>query len=52
MTVNQERTSLIGVDQLLLVIAITIYPDSNEDEIAMFIYNEGGGIYPNSTISR
>jgi hypothetical protein len=34
------------------VLAITIYPDSNEDKIATFIYNEGGGIYPNSTISN
>jgi hypothetical protein len=51
-TGNQERSSLVGADQLLLVLAITIYPDSNEDEIATFIYNEGGGLYPNSTISN
>jgi hypothetical protein len=44
-TGNQERSSLVGVDQLLLVLAITIYPDSNEDKIATFIYNEGGGLY-------
>jgi hypothetical protein len=49
-TGNQERSSLVGVNQLLLVLAITIYPDSNEDEIATFIYNKGGGLYPNSTI--
>mgnify|MGYP000635969214 CR=1 FL=1 len=51
-TGNRERSSIVGFDQLLLVLAITIYPDSNEDEIATFIYNEGGGLYPNSTISR
>jgi hypothetical protein len=51
-TGNQERTSLIGVDQLLLVLAITIYPDGTEDEMATFIYNEGGGLYLNSTISK
>ena len=51
-TGNQERSSLVGADQLLLVLAITIYPDSNEDEIATFIYNEGGGLYPNSTLSN
>jgi hypothetical protein len=50
-TGNQEKSSLVGVDQLLLVLAITIYPDSNEDKITTFIYNEGGGLYPNSTIS-
>jgi hypothetical protein len=51
-TGNQEWSSLVGVDQLLLVPAIRIYPDSNEDKIATFIYNEGGGLYPNSTIFR
>jgi hypothetical protein len=34
------------------VLAITIYPDSYEDKIATFIYNQGGGLYPNLTISR
>jgi hypothetical protein len=52
-TGNQERSCLVGVDQLLLVLAITIYPDTtNEDKIATFIYNQSGGLYPNSTISR
>jgi hypothetical protein len=51
-TRNKERSSLIGVDQLLLVLAITSYPDSNEDEIATFIYKGGDGLYPKLTISR
>lgn len=43
---------LPGVDQLLLALAITIYPETTEDEIATFTYKKGGGLYPNSTISR
>ena len=52
MTGNRETNKIVGVDQLLLVLAITIYPDTTLDEIATFVYNEGGGLYPNSTISR
>ena len=52
MTGNRDRSSLIGVDQLLLVLSILIYPDGNMDEMATFIYNEGGGLYTNRTISK
>jgi GH24 family phage-related lysozyme (muramidase) len=35
-----------------LVLAITIYLDTDEDGIVSFSYNKGGGLFPNSTISR
>jgi hypothetical protein len=53
MTGNLERTSLIGVDQLLLDLPILIYPGGNiMDGMATFINNEGGGLYSNKTICR
>jgi hypothetical protein len=53
MTGNADRTKIVGVDQLLLVLSITIiYPDMTEDEMETFIYNEGGRLYPNSTILK
>jgi hypothetical protein len=32
--IKRGLTSIVGVDQLLLVLAITIYPDTNADEVA------------------
>ena len=45
MTGNAERSELVGIDLILLAIVFTIYPQATLDEMAMFIYNEGGGIY-------
>ena len=45
MTGNQQRKQVVGVDQLTLVVYISIHPDATLDEMATFIYNEGGGIY-------
>ena len=42
-TGNRERTTIIGVDLLNLVTYITAWPDATLDEMAVFIYNEGGG---------
>jgi hypothetical protein len=42
-TGNRERTTIIGVDLLsLLVTYITTWPDATLDEMAVFIYNKGG----------
>ena len=42
-TGNAERTQIRGVDLLNLVIYITAWPDATPDEMAVFMYNEGGG---------
>ena len=52
MTGNAERSELVGIDLILLAIVFTIYPQATLDEMAMFIYNEGGGIYERKQISR
>jgi hypothetical protein len=44
-TSNRERTTIVGVDLLSLVTYITAWPDATLDEMAVFIYNEGGGLY-------
>lgn len=51
-TGNQDRTQLVGIDMMNMVTFIIAYPDATLDEIAVFIYNEGGELYDNSTISR
>jgi hypothetical protein len=51
MTGNKQRNTIIGIDQFLLAIAITIWPDLTIDEMAVFIYREGGGIYSRQAIS-
>ena len=40
---NQEQ--LTGPDQLLLSICLYIYPAASSDEIAIFIYSNGGDVY-------
>ena len=39
---NRERATIVGVDLLSLVTYITAWPDATLDEMAVFIYNEGG----------
>jgi len=45
-TCNRERTTIVGVDLLGLVTYITEWPDATLDEMAVFIYNEGGSLLP------
>ena len=52
MTGNKPSQQVIGIDQLLMSIYITIYPDTDQDEIASYIFNEGGNLYSNQTISQ
>lgn len=51
-TGNSERSVLVGRDQFLLCVFLTAYPDGLADEVALFIYNNGGGIYSREDISR
>ncbi len=50
-TGNRARARILGVDLLSLVTYITAWPDATLDEMAVFIYNEGGGLYSCQAIS-
>ena len=52
MTGNSNNQSIVGADQLLAVTCITIWPDSTTDEVALFIYNEGGGVFTRGQVAR
>ena len=41
-TGNAERTQILGADLLNLAIYITAWPDATIDEMAVFMYSEGG----------
>ena len=45
MTGNRSNGTIVGEDQYLAVICVTIWPDSTTDEISTFIFNEDGGVY-------
>ena len=49
-TGNRPRTTVVGVDLLNLVTYITAWPDATLDEMAAFIYNEGGDLYSRQAI--
>ena len=49
---NHERQVIVGRDQVLLSICIHIYPRAKDDEIAAFIFANGGRIYSRRDISR
>ena len=51
-TGNRPRTTVVGVDLLNLVTYITAWPDATLDEMAAFIYNEGGDLYSRQAISN
>ncbi len=51
-TGNGPRTTIVGVDLLNLVTYITAWPDSTHDEMAAFIYNDGGDLYSRQAISN
>ena len=52
MTGNREKAELVGGDLILLGILAIIYPQASQDEMAMFTYSEGGGLYNNPLISK
>ena len=39
---NKEKTELVGLDLILLGVVSIIYPMSSQEEMAMYIYSEGG----------
>ena len=51
-TGNLERTTIVGADLLSLVTSITAWPDATLDEMAVFIYNQGGDLYSRQRISQ
>ena len=51
-TGNGERKNLVGRDQLLLSIALFQRPTSTADEIALFIYTNGGAMYSRQQIYK
>jgi hypothetical protein len=51
-TSNRAWSQIIGVDLLNLVIYITAWPDATLDEMAAFIFNEGGGLFSRQAISK
>ena len=52
MSGGRQREQLTGADQLLLSICVFIYPAASNDEIALFIYTNGGDIYTNPQITE
>ena len=52
MTGNHEKTELVGEDLILLGVISIVYPQASQDEMAMYIYSEGGGLYNNPLISK
>ena len=52
MTGNRSNGSIVGEDQYLAVIYVTIWPNSTTDEITTFIFDEGGGVYTRGQVSQ
>ena len=44
-TGNKERETVVGLDLINLVSFLTAWPEGTIDEMAAFIYNEGGELY-------
>ena len=51
MTGNKEAETLVGYDQFLLCLYSVAYPEASADEIAAFIYRNGGNLYSRSAIT-
>eukprot|EP00536_Pseudo-nitzschia_multiseries_P014412 jgi/Psemu1/38559/gm1.38559_g len=52
MTGNKDKIELVGRDLSLLVLFIVIHLQALLDEMAVFIYNGGGGLYSQQLISH
>lgn len=52
MTGNKPREQLVSADMMNLVLFLLAYPDATQQEMAVFIYNEGGELYTVQTISQ
>lgn len=52
MTGHKQKTKLCGTDQILLTFYLQVYPDAESDEIAIYIFDNGGEIYDRQTIDQ
>ena len=52
MTGNSYRNQVVGMDLLLMSLYLVAYPDVTHDQMAAFIYNQGGGLYSRSALSK
>lgn len=51
-TGNKERSQIVGFDMINLVVFISAHPEATCEEIATFIYNEGGDLYSVPVVSK
>jgi hypothetical protein len=49
---NKAREQVVGVDLLNLVTFLRAWPEATLEEMAIFIYNEGGPLYSKQMLSR
>ncbi len=49
---NKEYGTIMGVDMIHLITFLVAQPDSTQDEMAAFVYNEGGALYSKQRISE
>ena len=49
---NCDRSQLVGIELLDLATFIIAHPDAGIDEMAVYIYNQGGGLYSTALISK
>ena len=52
MTGNTDKRDLVGEDLILLGILSIVHPQASQDEMAMYIFSEGGSLYSNPLISK
>ena len=45
MTGNRGKTDLIGTDLVLLSVVLTVHCTASHNEMAMYVYSEGGGLH-------
>jgi hypothetical protein len=49
---NKAREQVMGVDLINLVTFLKAWPKAHLDEMAIFIYNKGGALYPITIVSK
>lgn len=52
MTGNRQKDSLCGTDQVLLAFYLQVYPEAESDEVAIFIFDNGGDLYSRQMIDK
>jgi len=51
-TGNKAREQVVGVDMINLVTFLRAWPEATLDEMAVFLYNEGGQLYSKKRLSE